>query len=159
MEGISKLNDDALSDYNQAMANLCMHTDRGKINPLTFQLSTSWDDSKEEEKKTCIDKATEACSVICCVIAPKDGEKLFQAIQQTAQAENVGPSEDLIAMMSAYRDASSNNIKTQILSIYAYTYPMKVLQSFHEPYEKISLRQIKQARAHAKQLGPGSIVN
>jgi len=33
---------------------------------------------------------------------------------------------------------------------------MKMLQSFHEPYEKISLRQIKQARAHARKLGPGS---
>jgi len=35
---------------------------------------------------------------------------------------------------------------------------MKVLQSFHKPYEKISLRQIKQARAHARKLGPGSSV-
>ena len=70
----------------------------------------------------------------------------------------MGPTDDLIALMSAYRDASTKNLTTQILSIYAYLYTMKMLQSFHEPYEKISLRQIKQARAHERKLAPGSSV-
>ena len=35
---------------------------------------------------------------------------------------------------------------------------MKLLQKFHEPYEKISLRQIKRARLHARKRGPGSNV-
>ena len=154
----SGVKNDALLDYNEAMAKIAMHSQREKIQPLTFQLTTTWDESKPEEKELCIEKATEACSVVCSVIAPKDGEKLFQAIQLPAPAEHVGPTDDLIALMFAYRDASTKNMKTQILSIYAYRYTMKMLQSFHEPYEKIRLRQIKQARAHARKLGPGSSV-
>ena len=57
--------------------------------------------------------------------------------------------------MSAYRDAMTKNVKIQILSIYAYRYTMKLLRKFHEPYEKISLRQIKRARLHARKRGPG----
>ena len=49
----------------------------------------------------------------------------------------------------------TKNVKIQILSIYAYRYTMKLLQKFHEPYEKISLRQIKRARLHARKRGPG----
>ena len=40
----------------------------------------------------------------------------------------------------------TKNVKIQILSIYAYRYTMKLLQKFHKPYEKISLRQIKKER-------------
>ena len=112
----SGVKNDALQDYNEAMATIAMHSQRGKIQPLTFQLTTTWDESKPEEKELCIEKATEACSVVCSVIAPKDGEKLFQAIQLPAPAEHVGPTDDLIALMSAYHDASTKNLKTQILS-------------------------------------------
>ena len=63
--------------------------------------------------------------------------------------------EDLIALMSAYGDAMTKNVKIQMLSIYAYRYTMKLLQKFHEPYEKISLRQIKRARLHARKREPG----
>ena len=58
--------------------------------------------------------------------------------------------------MSACRDAMTKNVKIQIVSIYAYRYTMKLLQKFPELYEKISLRQIKRARLHARKRGPGS---
>ena len=61
--------------------------------------------------------------------------------------------------MSAFRDAMTKNVKIQILSIYAYRCTMKLLQKFHEPYEKISLRQTKRARLHARKRGPGSNVS
>ena len=60
--------------------------------------------------------------------------------------------------MSPYRDAMRKNVKIQIISIYAYRHTMKLLQKFHEPYEKISLRQIKRARLHEWKRGPGSNV-
>ena len=52
----------------------------------------------------------------------------------------------------------TKNVKIQIISIYAYRHTMKLLQKFHEPYEKISLRQIKRARLHEWKRGPGSNV-
>ena len=50
--------------------------------------------------------------------------------------------------MCAYRDAQTRNLKIQILSIFAYRHTMKKLQAFHEPYVKVSMRQIKVARSH-----------
>ena len=118
------------------MAKLARHSKREDLTPLTFQLSTTWEEAIPDERKTCIEKATKACEVICSVIAPKDGEKLFQAIHQPTANDLDEPTEDLIALMSTYRDAMKKNVKIQILSIYAYRYTMKLLQKFHKPYEK-----------------------
>ena len=129
------------------MAKIARHSKREDLTPLTFQLSTTWQEAIPDERKTCIEKATKACEVICSVIAPKEGEKLFQAIRQPTENDLDEPTEDLIALMSAYGDAMTKNVKIQMLSIYAYRYTMKLLQKFHEPYEKISLRQnIKKER-------------
>ena len=49
--------------------------------PLTFQLSTTWEEAIPDERKTFLEKARTACEVVCSVIAPEDGEKLFQAIR------------------------------------------------------------------------------
>ena len=57
--------------------------------------------------------------------------------------------------MTAYAQAPTKNLKTQILSIYAYEQTIAVLQKIHEPYAKVSQRQIKRARAHARINGPG----
>ena len=51
--------------------------------------------------------------------------------------------------MTAYKNATSKNLKKQILSLYAFRYPAKTLQAIHSPYEKLSNWQIKQARSHA----------
>ena len=103
-------------------------------------------------------KQTKACEVICSVIALRDGKKLFQAIRQPTANDLDEPIDDFIALMSAYRAAMTKNVKIQILSIYAYWYTMKLSQKFHEPYEKISLRQINRARLHERKRGPGSNV-
>lgn len=148
-------NDDrAVQDFNQSMAKIAAHTPVGVLEPLEFQLTSSWDDAKPEDKNICKDRASDACRTVCELIAPKDGDKLFQVIQQEA----ISPTDDLIALMCAYRDAQTRNLKIQILSIYAYRHTMKKLQAFHEPYEKVSMRQIKLARSHAKKRGPGSFV-
>ena len=125
------------------MAEIARYSKREDLTPLIFQLSTTWEEAIPDERKTCIEKATKACEVICSVIATKDGEKLFQAIRQPTANDLHETTEDLIALMSAYREATTKNVKIQILSIYAYRYTMKLLQKFHEPYEKISLTNKK----------------
>ena len=79
--------------------------------PPTFQLSTTWGEAMPDERKTCIEKATKACEVICSVTAPKDSEKLFQAIHQPTANDVDEPREDLIAFMSAYRNAMTKNVR------------------------------------------------
>ncbi|KAK3737882.1 hypothetical protein QZH41_003161 [Actinostola sp. cb2023] len=64
---------------------------------------------------------------------------------------------ELAALMTAYRDAPSRNVKIQILSLYAYRYPAEKLIKLHEPYETLTHWQIKQARKHAKAFGPGVV--
>ncbi|CAB3997609.1 Hypothetical predicted protein [Paramuricea clavata] len=146
--------DKAVQDFNESMSKIAAHTPVGAIEPLVFQLPASWDEAKIEDKKICKERALDACQTVCEFIVPKDGNKLFQAIQQ----EPRGPTTELIALMCAYRDAQTRNVKRQILSIYAYHHTMKKLQAFHEPYEKVSMRQIKLSRLHAKQTGLGSVV-
>ena len=57
--------------------------------------------------------------------------------------------------MTAYRDAPTKSVKLQILSLYAYRFAVEQLMRYYEPYEPLTLWQIKQARKHAKEKGPG----
>ena len=99
-------------------------------------------------------KAKEACQLVCDVIAPHDGEVLFQAVQQK---KNLGATTDagLEALVAAYRKAPSKILKTQILSIYANRFTVKELKAIHRPFENLSDRQIKKARAHSSSEGHG----
>ena len=93
------------------MAKIARHSKREDLMPLTFQLSTTWEEAIPDERKTCLEKATKASKVICSVIAPKDSETLFQAIRQPTANDLDEPTEDLIALMSAYRDAMKRMLR------------------------------------------------
>ena len=149
-----------MSTYNESMATLSGNTKVGKISPLTFQLKSTWEEATEDEKEICIEKAMEGCSVVCEIIAPNAGDKLLQscAHAQLSDIETEDVSGDLVALMQAYKNAPTKNLKRQILSIYAYRYPVKKLQRLHEPYESLTAWQIKRARAHAREFGPGFTV-
>ena len=122
--------------FNTAMEKLNqVATNVGPVSPLTFQLKTTWDDAREDEKEVCIDKAAEACSLVCDVIAPNAGQELFQSCLISDKERNYG---DLVPLMQAYSNATRRNVKTQILSLYAYRYPEKTLQNIHEPYAKLT---------------------
>lgn len=133
--------------YNEAMANITSLSEKTAVEPLTFRLASEWDEATEKEKSLCIEQVGEACHAECAVIAPKDTDKLLQAFQESGE---VACSSDLKALLTAYKNAPTRNIKTQILSIYADRYPAKYLKKIHAPFEKLSDRQIKNARAHAK---------
>lgn len=145
----------AVQDFNESVAKIAAHTpSAGFLEPLESQLTSTWEEAEPKDKNIYKDIASDACRAVCELIAPKDGQKLFEEIKR----EPTGPTDDLIALMCAYRDAQTRNVKMQILSIYAYRHTMKKLQAFHEPYEKLSMRQIKLARSHAQKKGPGSAV-
>jgi hypothetical protein len=114
-----------------------------------------WEKASKKDQKTCIDRATEACQVLCEVIAPEDGEKLFETVR--SPSEDI--SEELHLLMIAHRDAPTRNLKTQILSIYAYRFPTKKLIELHKPYGNVTNCHIKRARAHATTVGPGEALH
>ena len=151
-EGAESL-DAVVPMYNEAMANLSAKTKVGNINPLTFQLKSTWDEATESDKQICIDRAIEGCSVVCNIIAPNAGERLLESCTQIPEHKSI--SEDLVSLMHAYKNAPTKNLKTQILSIYSYRFSVKKLQKLHEPYEHLTTWQVKRARAHAQNAGPG----
>lgn len=134
------------------MSSIAPLTDK-TVEPLTFRLVSEWDLATANERALCLDQVDEACRAVCGVIAPRDSEKLLEAFQDSASV-NVC-SNDLQALIVAYKNAPSRNLKTQILSLYPPRYSGRFLKKMHEPFEKLSDRQIKKARAHAKNVGVG----
>ena len=70
---------------------------------------------------------------------------------------DISAPDDLVVLMTAYKNAKTKNLKKQILSLYANRYPMTKLKKIHQPYESLSTWEIKQARSRAKMHGPGTI--
>ena len=137
------------------MSLLTSVTSFNEIPPLSFRLTSNWGETTQSEKEACIEKVSEACQVICEVIAPNASEELFQAMNSSS---DIHVSEELVALMTAYKNATTRNLKLQIFSIYAHIYPAKTLMKLHEPYVKITMWQIRQARLHAQQSGPGNVI-
>ena len=103
--------DETIQKYNQCMSTIAKCTSYKQISPLSFQLTSTWDELTQSEKDVCIDKAQEACQVICEVIAPKAGEDLFQAMSDSS--DNIRLSEELVSLMTAFRNASTRKLKLQ----------------------------------------------
>lgn len=143
--------DEVLERFNKVMIELSSHTNQAEIKPLQSRMKTNWTDASKEEKKM-YTEATEACQVVCNGICPSDDQNLFRAVQEHKRDCN------LDFLTAAYRNTTSKKIKTQILSLYAYEYPASKLIEMHSSFEKLSERQIKKARAHAKTFGPGKPV-
>ena len=78
---------------------------------------------------------------------------MFEAVCKTdgSDVEN-----ELRPLLEAYRDAPSKDTKTQILSIYANRYPAKKLMEIHKLYEPITEWELRKAKLHANNKGPGA---
>lgn len=144
---------DVLTVYNKAIASIASLSD-ASVTPLTQVLDGKWEHATANEKSSCIKQVEEACNAVCKVIAPTDNEELFKSFLKQRSSD----SDDLKALVEAYKNAPSKSAKTQILSIYACQYPYKYLQKLHEPFEKLSTRQIKKARSHTKNFGPCAVI-
>ena len=73
--------------------------------------------------------------LVCSVIAPGSGEELFESMVSAQGVKCEGPiPDDLVVLMTAYKNGKTRNSRRQILSLYAYRYPTSKLQEIHQPY-------------------------
>lgn len=142
--------DPALKVYNEAMSQIASLSDVKEVEPLTFRLTSNWEEATKTEKMLCKEKVDEACRAVCSVIAPNASKELLEAFKLSS-----APGSDLTALVTAYRNAPNRGLKTQILTIYVLRYSSTELKQIHAPFENLSDRQIKKAREHAKNVGPG----
>ena len=80
----------------------------------------------------------------------KGGGRLKLYIPRAFRSDN-----EVEVLTLAYRQAPTTSLKTRILSIYALHFTSRKLKARHAPFEKLSDRQIKTARSHAKTVGTG----
>ena len=150
---------DTVSMYNSAMDTIAdLTAQKIKCEPLISQMKTPLSNLSKAEQLNVVQKASEDCLLVCSAIAPGSGEELFKSVAQSTQRETFdgSPPGDLVVLMTAYKNAKTKNLKRQILILYAYRYPMSMLQKIHQPYGKLSTWEIKQACSHANLSGPGT---
>ena len=146
---------DPLKVYNVAMSQIASLSDMKTVEQLTFRLASDWESATANEKALCEERVDEACQAVCKVIAPNASEELLNAYK-TSSTLRLDKGEN--ALTAAYRQAPTKNIKTQILSIYALQHSFSELKEMHAHFENLSDRQIKKARAHAKTVGAGMVL-
>ena len=102
-------------------------------------MNVPWENASPEEKSQRVEKAREDCHLVCNMIAPKKGAELYNALTYQYETE---PSPELEALWAAYRDAKTSSLRTQILSLYVFRYPISVLMKLHKPYDKLTHSQL-----------------
>lgn len=144
---------DPLKVYNDAVSQIASLTDMKTVEQLTFRLATDWESATASEKALCEERVDEACQAVCKVIAPNASGGLLEAYKNSPTLDK-GES----ALTAAYIQAPTKNLKTENLIIYALQCSCSELQNMHAHFEKLSDRQIKKARAHAKTVGAGLVL-
>ena len=114
-----------------------------------------WEKCSFPKKPGFVQKAGEACQLVCDIIALRDGKALFQAVVDHEEKCKTAIDVGLQTLTVAYQNAPTKSLRTQILSIYADRFSANELKRMHQPFENLSDRQIKKARAQAKSEGPG----
>ena len=137
--------------------NLLAQRSNVQRSPLVHHLDVPWESASQEAKSRCVDKARKDCRLVCEIIAPENGDELYKTLASQSQSQTVEPSSDLVAMMTAYKNAKTPGLRTQILSLYAFRYPISTLIKLQEPYEKVTHYRVKRARKLAKLHGPGNV--
>ena len=122
------------------------------FSPLTSRLKTSWENITELDHRKSQEKVLQSCLLVYEVVAPNAKGDLFQApSKSSARASEDDVSEELSALMTAYRGAPCKRVKLQILSLYAYRFPTKRLITNHmSPSRAGKLNK----QEHAKEKGP-----
>ena len=123
---------------NTAMSKLAISSSSAdNFSPWTSRLKTSWENITELDHQKSQEKVLQSCLLVYEVVAPNAKGDLFQApSKSSARASEDDVSEELSALMTAYRDAPCKRVKLQILSLYAYRFPTKRLMKYHESYHE-----------------------
>ena len=103
--------------FNSAMENIKEVSGQKKNYQLQYQLK-SWDARSDIEREKFVCKATEACRLLCNVIASNDGEKLHKALQGE-KVNEITADPRLEALVATYKRAPSKMLRKRILIIYA----------------------------------------
>ena len=140
--------------FNAYINNLADAIRKPRIDPLESQVAC-WEGCTNAERSAVVQKTEKVCQLICDVVAPNNGEELFKEIVNQHQNRVETGGTGLQALVTAYQNAPSESLKTQILSIYANNFTTTELKHLHKPFEDLSDRQIKKARAQAKTEGLG----
>ena len=116
--------------------------------PLKYQLKTPFQNLTDGEQLKFVKKAKGDCLHVCNVIAPGNGEELFESMMSVQRELFDGSApDDLVVLMTAYKNAKTRNLKKQILSLYAHRYPMTKLKKIHQPlYSQSTSKNISRER-------------
>ena len=129
----------------------------GKFEPLPPHINIQWDALSERTRNEYTEKAKAMVTLVLATIAPCQEKRLWQAIihchESQVTSEAIRPVDiGLEAILLAYKECDNRSTKMQILSIICNKYSQSQIQEF---LPEISLRQIKNARKHAQEHGPG----
>lgn len=122
----------------------------GKFEPLPRHIDIEWDALSERTRNEYTGKAKDVVTLFLATIAPCQEKRLWQAIIDCHESQVT--SEVIRPILLAYKECDNTSTKTQILSIICNKYSQSQIQEF---LPGISLRQIKNARKHAQEHGPG----
>ena len=109
---------DPIQVFNACIDSLADAVQKPRITHLESQVDC-WEKCSFTEKSEFVQKAGEACQLVCDVIAPRDGKALFQAVVDHEEKCKTAIDVGLQTLMVAYQNAPTKSLKTQILSIYA----------------------------------------
>ena len=105
--------------------------------------------------RTALKTAERSCRILCDIIAPNAGDKLYEAL---TMEKNVQATNDLGTRATAYKSAPSKNLKTQLLSLYALNCMNEKLKKIHKPFEELSDRQKWCANMAVGRVFPCSVI-
>ena len=111
---------DAVGRYNEAMDTIASLTTQEQVErePLKYQLKTPFQNLLRDWEQLKVKKAEEDCLHVCNVIAPGNGEELFESMMSVQRELFDGSApDDLVVLMNAYKNAKTRNLKKQILSL------------------------------------------
>ena len=94
--------------FNSCMDSLANAVGKPRIDPLQSQVAC-WENCSNADRSAAIQKAEEACQLMCDVIAPNDGKQLFQAIMDQQQNMRETGGAGIQALVVAYQKEPSKS--------------------------------------------------